>query len=174
MYPHTNICMFLYYFYSLITAPGVVVHELGHLIFCVFAGVKVHKVKLFQFGNPSGYVEHNEPDSFFQSVLVSFGPLIVNSILALVAFARFTPVWSNWRNIVLVWLAVAVGLHAIPSTGDAKSLFQTTNGRVLRNPLVIIGYPLVFLLYILNFLRAIHLDFVYVGFLYWLGHIYLK
>ena len=166
--------MFLYYLYSLLTAPGVIIHELGHLLFCLFAGVKVHKVKLFQFGNPAGYVVHNEPDSFFQSILVSFGPLIVNSIVVLVAFALFKPNFKDWHQIVLLWLAIAIGLHAIPSNGDAESLFQTINGRVLRNPLVIIGYPLVILLYILNFLKSIHLDFVYVVLLYWLGHIYLK
>lgn len=166
--------MFFYYFYSLTTAPGVMAHELGHALFCLLARVKIYKIKLFQFGKVAGYVNHDEPTKFYQSVLISFGPLMLNSLLALICFARLTASYTTWQTIVLAWLGIAIGLHAIPSTGDAKALLTVTNRRVWRNPLIIIGYPFVLALYLLNFLRRLHLDVVYVGALFWLGRFYLK
>lgn len=165
----------MFYLYSLLTAPGVAVHELGHLFFCLLAGVKIYKVKLFQFDKKTaGFVTHEEPRYFFQAILISFGPLLLNTLLTLFLFAKVTPPYAEWHRLVYVWLGIAIGLHAIPSTGDAKSLLQTTNGRVLHNPLILIGYPFILLLYILNLLKRIHFDFVYVAILFWLGRFYLK
>lgn len=164
----------MYYLYALLTAPGVMIHELGHAFFCFLAGVKIHKMRLFRFGNPAGYVMHDEPNKFYQAVLVSFGPLIANSLVTLFCFARFVYPNYSWQNILLGWLGVAVGLHAIPSTGDAKSLLATTNSRVWRNPFALVGYPFVLLIYLLNILKRLHIHFVYVAVLFWLGNMYLK
>lgn len=166
--------MLWYYTYSLLTAPGVMVHELGHAIFCVLARVRIHKIKLFQFGEVAGFVNHDEPTKFYQSLFISFGPLIINSLLTLVCFSRLVPPYFTWQTVVYAWLGVAIALHAIPSTGDAKTLLSVTNGRIFRNPLIIIGYPFVIALYLLNFLRRLHLDIAYVGLLFWLGRFYLK
>lgn len=166
--------MFFYYFYSLLTAPGVMIHEFGHVVFCWLARVKIYKIKLFQFGSTAGYVTHDEPNNFYQAVFISFGPLIVNSLLTMFLFAKVMPPYYNWQSLVMLWLGIAIGLHAIPSTGDAKSLLGTANRRVWRNPLILLGYPFVLILYILNLLKRIHFDFVYVGVLFWLGRIYLK
>lgn len=166
--------MFLYYFYSLLTAPGVVVHELSHALFCAFSGVKIHRIKLFRFGNPAGYVIHDEPTKFYQAFLITFGPLIINSLLALFCFAKISIPYQTLVNFLYAWIGAAVGMHAIPSTGDAKTLFTVANHRFFRNPLVIIGYPFVLLLVILNFLKLLHIDFMYTILLFWLGHIFLK
>lgn len=163
----------MYYFYSLLTAPGVVIHELGHVVFCVLAGVKIHEIKLFRFGNPAGYVIHDEPRQFVRAVLVSFGPLIVNTLVSLFCFARFSPILTL-TNILYLWLGIASALHAIPSTGDAKSLLATTNSRILRNPLILIGYPFVILIYTLNLLKRIHLHVLFAALLFWLGNHFLK
>lgn len=163
----------LYYIYALLTAPGVMVHELAHVIFCLFARVKIFKICLFRFGNPVGYVNHVQPTKFWQSFLISFGPLIVNSLLAVFLFSLVRSPYLAWQVIVYLWLAVAIGLHAIPSTGDAKSLFQATNHRFWRNPLVIIAYPFILVLYILNLLKRLHIDIVYVSVLFWLERFYL-
>lgn len=166
--------MLYYYIYSLLTAPGVAIHELGHAIFCVLSGVKIHKIVLFRFGNPTGYVIHDEPRYLIESILVSFGPLIVNSLLALYCFATFKTAGPTWVDGLKVWLGFAGGLHAIPSDGDTKSLFQTINGRFWRNPFVIVGYPFVLILWILNVLKRFHLQFIYMVVLFWLGRFYLK
>lgn len=166
--------MFLYYIYNLFTAPGVMVHELSHALFCLFARVRVHKIKLFQFGRTAGYVLHDEPRGFFQGAIISAGPLIINSLASLFLFSQFKIAINNWRVWVILWLGLAIGLHAIPSDGDAKALFTLANHRVLRNPLVLLGYPFILLLYIFFLLKKLHIDWVYVIFLFWLGYIFLK
>lgn len=163
----------LYRLYVLLTIPGIVVHELAHAFFCVFARVKILKICLFRFGNPAGYVNHVQPTKFWQSFLISFGPLIVNSLLTLFLFSLVRSPYFTWSVLVYGWLATAIGLHAIPSTGDAKSLFQAANHRFWRNPLVIIAYPFILILYILNLLKRLHIDIVYVVVLFWLGRLYL-
>ncbi len=170
----------MYYFYSLLTAPGVVLHELGHAIFCLFSGVKIHKIRLFQFGKVAGFVEHEEPHKLYQAVLVSFGPLILNSLVCLLAFSqiRLTPfdprVLVSMKSIFLLWLGVVSGLHAIPSMGDAKTLMAITNTRLWRNPFKALGYPFILILYLLNILKRWHIHFLYTALLVWLGSVYLK
>lgn len=166
--------MFFYYLFDLITAPGVAMHELGHAFFCLTAGVRVHKIKLFQFGQTAGYVLHDEPAKFYQGFLISIGPLIANSLFALFAFAKFKFSTIDWHPWVWLYFGVAIGLHAIPSDGDAQALLSLANRRVFRNPLVIIGYPFVLLLYIFYWLKRFHLDWIYVIALFWLGNIFLK
>lgn len=166
--------MFARFIYPLLTAPGVMVHELGHALFCLLARVRIHKMKLFQFGRVAGFVNHDEPAKFYQTALISFGPLLLNSFLTLICFARLVPPYTRISVIFFGWLGAAIGLHAIPSTGDAKTLLAVTNRRVFRNPLIILGYPLVLALYVLNLLRRLHLDVIYVAVLFWLGNIYLK
>ena len=150
------------------------IHELAHAFFCLSSGIRVRDIKLFRFGNPAGYVTHDEPTKFFQGFLISFGPLIINSLLALFCFSQFKAPYLDYRPWAFVWFGTAVALHAIPSTGDAGSLFTLANHRFWRNPLVIIGYPFILVLYILNFLKRWHLDIIYAGVLFWLGNIYLK
>ncbi|SRR3989339_1267882 len=162
------------FLYNLLTMPGVVVHELAHTIFCLFAGVKVYKIKLFGFGQTAGYVMHEEPTKFYQSFLISIGPLLVNSFLALLCFSQFRAPWVTWLPWVLGWLGLAIGLHAIPSAQDAKSLFQAANHRFWHNPLVLIAYPFILALYILYQLKRWHVDILYVALLFWLGNIWMK
>ncbi len=166
--------MFRYYFFAIITAPGVVVHEIGHALFCLLAGVKIHHIKFFQFKQTAGYVIHDEPKNIFASITISFGPLIINSFLTLLCFAHLNAPYFTWLNLLFAWLALAVGLHAIPSTGDAQTLLSITNHRFWRNPFVIVAYPFALILYLLNLLKRLHADVVYVLLLFWLARFYFK
>jgi len=156
---------------TIIGSPGVVAHELAHLFFCICARVKVHKVKLFQFGETAGYVIHDEPRRFDQAFLISFGPLLINSSASLFLFSQLRGPYQL-KQLVFLWFGIVIGLHAIPSIGDAKTLFQIANSRVWRNPLVLISYPFILILYILNILKRLHIDIVYVALLFYLGRIY--
>ena len=136
--------------------------------------MKIYRIKLFQFGNPAGYVEHQEPRKFYQHAFISFGPLLVNSFAAMILFAGIERPWLGNANAIFVWLALALGLNAIPSSGDAAALWQQSLRSVWRNPFVLLGWPLVGLLYVLNFLKRWHVDFLYTTFLFWLAVFVLK
>lgn len=160
-------------FFTVLTMPGVVVHEFGHALFCFLANVKIYRIKLLGLKNPLGYVEHEEPRKFFQSLLISFGPLVVNSVLSLIMFSKVT-YKITFENILYFWLGFAIALHAIPSNGDAHTLLLIIRSKIKRNPLVFVGYPFVGFIYILNLFKRFHFHFVYTAILFWLGNIYLK
>ncbi len=165
------------YIFRLSMAPGVIMHELSHALFCIFSGVKIYKIKLFSFSRRSkiaGYVQHAEPESFWQNFLITFGPLIINSLIVLFLAALIKAPYLVWQNTLYAWLGLVFGLQAIPSPGDAQSLFGAANRRVLRNPLILLAYPFVFLIYLLNWLKRLNIDLIYVIFLFWLGNIALK
>lgn len=162
-------------FFSLLSSPGVVLHELGHLFFCLVSGVKVFRVKLFSFKKVSGFVEHAEPSGLVQSILISFGPLTFNSLLSLILFARISYPFFSLQNIILAWLGLVSSLHAVPSGGDAATLAQISARKLYRwNIFALFCYPFVFIIYLLNFLKKFHLHFLYALVLFYLGNIYLK
>ena len=169
---------------SIITFPGVIIHELAHQVFCMLCGLHVYEVKYFQFGNPCGYVIHetsNQPSKVF---LTSMGPFLINTILGmlillpasveLISFREF----SNPLNLLLGWLGFSILMHACPSTGDAKVMVKW----ILKNPDVSIIWkvlvaPFVGLLYVCSIGSVFWLDALYaagMGILipYLLAHIF--
>ncbi|PJA09785.1 hypothetical protein COX68_01970 [Candidatus Falkowbacteria bacterium CG_4_10_14_0_2_um_filter_41_15] len=163
--------MKLYYFYAILTAPGVIVHELAYAFFCFLSGVKIYKINLFRFQPVAGYVVHAEPKGFMSSWLISFGPLVINSYLAMFLFAQVRPLY-DWWDLLFLYLGIAVALQAIPSTGDAESLLLMANRNFWKNPLVILLYPLVLILYLLNLLKRFYFDWAYAIFLFYIGQAY--
>lgn len=166
--------MWRYYLISLLLAPGVVVHELGHLIFCLLAGVRIHRVSLFRFSETAGFVVHDEPRSFIQAFFISTGPLTLNSLVAPLLFSQLLPWHTTPAAFLFIWLGLVIALQAIPSNGDARALFKTTNHTLRRNPFAVILYPAVGFIYLLNLLKRLHIDLIYAVFLFWLGAIALK
>jgi hypothetical protein len=115
---------------TIITFPGVVVHELAHQLFCRWCGVAVFEVKYFQPANPAGYVLHEPVRNPVHQLLIGIGPFIVNTLLAvIIAFPAAIPVMKfssgNPQDYLLLYLSISIGMHAFPSTGDAQTMWQT-------------------------------------------------
>ncbi|MEP6671974.1 MAG: metalloprotease family protein [Chthoniobacter sp.] len=66
---------------SILTCPGVIVHELAHVMFCKLTGTAIHKVCYFRIGNPSGYVIHDRPTSVWKHILIGVGPFFLNTFI---------------------------------------------------------------------------------------------
>ena len=113
---------------TLLTFPGVMVHELGHVVFCRLLGIRVAKVCFFRFGNPAGYVLHEEPANALQHMLISYGPFFVNTVLGAAVAAPATVPLLHFTDgrlpYLFIWLGISIAMHAFPSTGDAASLWQ--------------------------------------------------
>ena len=152
---------------SILTFPGVIVHEAAHLLFCKLRRVAVLDVCYFQIKNPNGYVMHEPPADFLSSFLISVGPFIVNSLLCILfCFPAFFPVRIFHRSdpvsYFFLWLGLSIGMHAFPSFGDAKVLWQTaTQAARHYNPLAIISLPLVGLIMLANLGSIFWLDLAY-------------
>ena len=66
---------------SLLTFPGVIVHEAAHQLMCELCGVAVLDVCYFRPGNPAGYVLHEPTRTPGQQVIIGVGPFFVNTVL---------------------------------------------------------------------------------------------
>ena len=141
---------------------------------CVLSGTRIFKMKLFGFQNPPGYVEHAEPAKFIHGFIISLGPLIFNSLATMLIFAQVAKPALTWQTVLMFWLAIVSGLNAVPSMGDTKTLFSSANKKIRRNPLIIVAYPFIGILYGLNMLKRFHVHAVYVVFLWWLSTHYLR
>lgn len=149
------------------TFPGVIVHEAAHMLFCRLRGVAILDVCFFRFGNPSGYVVHEEPADFTTAFLISVGPLFVNTVLCmLICFPIYLPIQvyhaGSPLNYVLLWLGVSIGMNAFPSIPDANNLFHHAR-KAWRsmNPLAIVSFPLIVLIYLANALAFFWFDYLY-------------
>jgi hypothetical protein len=161
-------------FLSLLGAPGVVLHETGHLFFCLVSGVKIYRVRFFGFGKTAGFVEHGEPNTLVQSILISFGPLTFNSLVSLILFSQLSKPFITWQNGVFFWLGFVGALHSIPSSGDAATLASIAKRKLKRNPLAIFGFPFVGIIMVLNFFKRFNLHFLYAFVLLFINFQYLK
>jgi hypothetical protein len=152
---------------TLVTFPGVIVHELAHQLFCRLYKVPVFKVVYFQAQNPAGYVLHEIPDNKFHSIMISVGPFFVNTILgALIALPSSLPVLefnhsASLLDFLLIYLGVSIAMHSFPSTGDAKSIWNAVKEESTPFWVKIIAYPVVGLIYLGAFGSFFWLDLVY-------------
>ena len=139
---------------ALVTAPGVVVHEFAHQFFCRLFGVAIFDVKYFQMDDPLGYVQHEPVRNPVHQLLIGTGPFFINTILAiLIAFPAAIPVFlfndGSVSDFLLLYLGMSIGMHAFPSTGDAKVLWETLwLGKNVPVWLQIITIPVVGLIYV--------------------------
>lgn len=153
---------------SIITFPGVIVHEFAHQLFCRLFRIPVYDVVYFQFGNPSGYVIHEPAEEPLECFFISIGPFIINTLLgmlltlpAAVELIQFSS-YVNPLSLLLGWLGISVLMHAFPSIGDAKVMVKC----ILKNPQVslvvkVITAPYIGLVYVGAIGSVVWLDFIY-------------
>ena len=152
---------------AVLTFPGVIIHEFAHKIACDLTGVHVYRVCYFRIGNPAGYVEHAPPKTYKQAFVISTAPFIVNSAIAVAIFAIAVKTPSTIKifgiefKYILYWLGISIAMHAFPSSHDAKNVWDFTWKVWRRNPLVILGIPVVVLIYIANALSYFWFDAIY-------------
>ena len=152
---------------SIVTFPGVIVHEAAHLLFCKWRKVPVLDACFFRVGNPVGYVMHAETDNFTTSFLISIGSFNINSLLCvIICLPAYAPMRvfgvEHPLSYALMWLGVSIGMHAFPSMQDASNLWEAAKKEARNgNLLAIISFPLVVVIYIANLGTFFWLDYMY-------------
>ena len=151
---------------SIFYMPGVVTHEISHHIFCIIFNAKVIKVCYYNFNNSSGYVQHERPKHLYQDVLIAIAPIFLNTFIGgLVAYPTITNKLStlgllslNWRDILSMIISISIGMQAIPSKGDALSIWnfvgESNMNFLLKVAAKLIIIPLVLVVFLLNFLSS--------------------
>jgi hypothetical protein len=144
-----------------------VIHELAHQLFCRLFRIPVYRVCYFRVGNPAGYVIHGQTENWLHNVLIGTGPFFLNSILGAVLSLpsalrvfEFSGAASVFDG-VLIWLGVSIAMHAIPSTGDAKSMWQAVSGNKAPVLAKLIVAPVVGLIFVLAIGSVIWFDLLY-------------
>lgn len=151
---------------SILTFPGVIVHELSHQLFCRFYKVPVFQVVYFQVGNPAGYVVHEKTNNKWQTIMISAGPFVLNTLLgAIIAFPAALPVFilenAGLLDYFLIYLGVSIAMHAFPSTVDANNIWNCLKEKDTSSLMKIFGYPLTALIYVGSFGSILWLDLLY-------------
>lgn len=140
---------------SIVTFPGVIVHELAHQVFCRIMDVPVFEVKYFQVKNPCGYVIHEPTSRPLANFIISIGPFLINTLLGcIILFPAAIEVvefrsFHNPISLLSAWLGISILMHAFPSTGDAQVLVAS----ILKNKQVnlvakILTAPVIGLIYL--------------------------
>lgn len=152
---------------AIATFPGVIVHEAAHFWMCRLRRIAVLDVCYFRIGDPCGYVIHEQTDDFTSSFLIATGPFFVNSLLCiLICFPVVAPMrlfrsTEPWTYVIL-YLGISIGMHAFPSTADAKGLWNSCRLATSRgNIWAMISYPLVVLIFVANVLSIVWFDYLY-------------
>ena len=95
------------------------------------------------------------------------GPLIINSLLCIVlCFPAFIPIRvfhiHDSLSGILIWLGISIGMHAFPSSMDTNLLWQHALQVARRwNPLALVSFPLVILLFVANVVRLFWFHAIY-------------
>jgi hypothetical protein len=146
-----------------LTFPGVIVHEFAHKFFCSLTGTKVLQVCYFRFGNPAGYVIHENPATVWQHILIGIGPLFVNTGLGLLIGMCAIPFKQSSSPVfgALMWLAVSIAMHSFPSTTDAKSIWKAVWHQEAPISARAVGTPLVGLIFLGAAGSIVWLDLIY-------------
>ena len=161
--------------WNFLALPGVVIHELGHYLFCRLVGAKVQEVVFFQRLDASGYVVHTVPNKLRQHAIIVCGPLIVNSILAFLLFRAVASgvdgalvdlqngdFLSTGQLAVAAFLGISIALQAIPSPADAGSLWNVSHDRLQHGHLLaLFAIPFAAALIGINHLRRFWIDWLY-------------
>ena len=129
---------------SIITFPGVIAHEFAHKLFCHLTGTRVREVCYFRFGNPAGYVVHDQPDSVWKHILIGIGPFFVNTTIGLaIGLLVYFTKGQGTVNYALAWLGVSIAMHSFPSSGDAKCIWSAIWSKGSPVTARIVGTPVV-------------------------------
>jgi hypothetical protein len=154
---------------SLITFPGVIIHEIAHRFFCDIHNVPVFSIHYFiPFSKTAGCVRHAYTDNFTHSFFISIGPLLINSLVCILLTlpygtmkflgTDFVHSQFNFLYYILAWIGYSAGVHAFPSNQDMQGLDELATGYMSKT-----------LTYIVSFtVQIANLD--YVGFVIAVGY----
>jgi hypothetical protein len=138
--------------YNIVFFPGMIFHELSHLLACLIFGVKVRKVKFF--GLREAYVIHERPNAW-QSAFISLAPFLLGNLMAFYFFSYAFNLlfFYNPFGFLFLWLAFSFAHYSFPSDHDARNIFDSfkrfylfnlTKRNLLVKILLLASIPFVF------------------------------
>lgn len=94
------------FFYSLLRAPGVIIHELSHVLGCLISGAKVKKV--IYFSNEGGSVTYSSPKiPYIGDLVINIAPLFCLPLI----LAGSTWIFSEYLG--CIFPPIPFGVHSM-------------------------------------------------------------
>ncbi len=114
--------------YAIALFPGIVIHELSHVLGCLLTGAKITKIKLFSF--KGGYVRYRKVGPV-RSMIISFFP-VVGGLAALFILTQVVTKGASFQIIldtfglgfrfwIFFYFSVSIIICMIPSMQDLKN-----------------------------------------------------
>ena len=149
--------------YIYLTCPGVMIHEIGHAVFCLIFRHKIVEMKLFSPDEDGtlGYVNHSyNPKSFYQRIgnfFIGTGPIwfgitvlwfisllllpecmqVHNSVGSVIGNFFSMNFWGRWETYIWLYLALTVASHITLSPPD---LAGSTDGGMAILTTALLGF----------------------------------
>ncbi|HCJ52788.1 MAG: hypothetical protein A2898_04910 [Candidatus Kerfeldbacteria bacterium RIFCSPLOWO2_01_FULL_48_11] len=116
--------------------PGVIVHELSHLVGCLVTFTRVHEVKLFAPSNETlGYVSHSETHNPIKNVVISIAPLFGVTFIMWLLVKFFMP--ALYVDIIDPMKAALTNIdsfqHAFSTLGETTKIYLQYFDTLLEN-----------------------------------------
>lgn len=143
--------------YIYLTAPGVMIHEIGHAIFCLIFRHKIVDMKLFspEEDGTLGYVNHSyNPNSFYQRIgnfFIGTGPIWFGiAVLCLISWLLLPNemqisdffslnFWGRWQSYIWLYLTLTISSHITLSPPD---LAGSVDGGIAIMATALLGFLL--------------------------------
>ena len=143
--------------YIYLTAPGVMIHEIGHAVFCLIFRHKIVEMKLFspEEDGTLGYVNHSyNPNSFYQRIgnfFIGTGPIWFGvTVLCLISWLLLPNemqisdffslnFWRRWQSYIWLYLALTISSHITLSPPD---LAGSVDGGIAIMTTALLGFLL--------------------------------
>ena len=143
--------------YIYLTAPGVMIHEIGHAVFCLIFRHKIVEMKLFspEEDGTLGYVNHSyNPNSFYQRIgnfFIGTGPIWFGvAVLCLISWLLLPNemqisdffllnFWGRWQSYIWLYLALTISSHITLSPPD---LAGSVDGGIAITATALMGFLL--------------------------------
>jgi hypothetical protein len=158
---------------SLATFPGVVVHQTLRLLFCKRKRLAVVDMCFLRMDNPAGFIAHEESADFGPAFSVGMGPLVIGSLLCLLACVpAYWPIRvlhiHHPLSYFFMWLGISIGMHAFPSREEAEDLFRHVGEQLVGlNLVVVFTLPLLPLIKLATRVSTVGVGLVYALVLGW-------
>lgn len=123
---------------TLAVGPGIYAHEAAHYLACRLTGLEVYGPPRVGLTDDATF-DHEPAEDFWTDTLVAGAPLVVNSLLAVLAFLLAGRAGAPWGWMPL-WVGLTMSLTALPSGPDTATLLPGVRTLPrLRRP---VGYAL--------------------------------
>lgn len=149
--------MFIGWLLRMFTFPGAIVHDLVHFLVCRTCGVPMTDRRVFRAARFDEEADQSRIDDYSSAAAVAVIPFAVMSGLCPMLCVPMARVISGvggtglFQALVMAWVGVSIGAHAIPSGAIAKSLWSTSWSAIREwNPLTLVTVPLSMAMYVVD------------------------